>query len=906
MTIRSKIWFAAAIAVLLAAAALLFNPAIGLYVDWLWFADTGYGFVFSKILFARLAVGIGSFIVIFGFLAANMRLAVKLDSPSKPVFDDEEISIGGMEILHERLKILLPLLAAFFAWFCSTTLSDMWPQALTLLNHSGFGTTDPVFGRDISFYIFALPQLSMLASWALGLTSLALAASAVLYLTGGNIRRSASRGVWFGPGAQAHLMALAALVFLAKGADYYIGRYGLLSQRGILLTGVAYTGDHIVLPAMLLLSMGCAAAAAVCAVYAARRSADFWKAPAACVAGIFLLAVCGLNILPELVQRLRVSPNEITLEKPYIKRNIDYTREAFSLGRITSRDFSTQDSLSASDITENKPTIDNIRLWDNKPLLASLGQLQSIRTYYDLASVDNDRYVIDGRYRQVMLSARELNYERLPSRIWINEHIMYTHGYGLVLGDVNEYSGEGMPSLLIKDIPPVTPPQFEIKRPQIYFGELSNDYILTNTKLNALDYPSGDKNVYGEYDGKAGIGMGSLLRRAIMAVYFSNIRILFSADLTDKSRLVFRRQILERARTLAPFLTYDADPYPVISNGRIYWIMDAFTELNNYPYSTPADRGVSYIRNSVKVIVDAYDGDINFYLNDPSDPLIRTYAGIFPGMFKPLDSMPQDLRAHLRYPRAMFELQAKAYLRYHMTDEQVFYNQEDLWAIPSQMHSPDQSDVMEPYYTIMKFPASGAADDKNLKEEYILMLPLTPSGKDNMIAWMAARSDAPHSGEMLVYRFPKDTLIYGPMQIEARINQDSYISQQFSLWSRSGTNVIRGSLMVIPVKNSLLYVEPVYLQAEIGKIPELRRVIASCGDKVAMGATLDEAIAGVLGIARTAKNAPMENPAPAGRDGLKRANELLKTALERQRSGDWAGYGAAINELSKMLDRLAS
>ena len=898
MTPRFKISIIAALAILTAATTLFFKPAIALYVDWLWFCETGFAAVFSKILYTRMALGSAVFFAVFIFLTANIYLTGKLDALSKPIFEDEELTKRGMDLLHSRLKILLPVLAALFAWFCAGTLSDMWPQALTFLNHAQFGTTDPVFGRDISFYIFILPPLSLAAEWALGMAVLALALAAVLYLVSGNILRSASRGVWFGAGAQAHLLGLCSLIFLAKGANYLIERYEMLAARGTLLTGVNYTGEHILLPALLLLAIACAAAAVACAIYAGKRKPDFWKIPAACVAGVFLLAVLGLNILPDLVQRLRVGPNEITLEKPYIKRNIEMTRKAFALDRVTAQDFDPRGTLSRTDISDNRATIGNIRLWDNKPLLASLGQLQSIRTYYDLASVDNDRYMVDGQYRQVMLAARELDYSRLPSRIWINEHIMYTHGYGLVLGDVNEYTHEGLPSLLIKDIPPVTPSGFEITRPQIYFGELTYDYVLTNTKLDALDYPSGDKNVYGNYEGKAGIGMGSLLRRAAMAVYFADIRILFSSDLTDKSKLLFRRQILDRARTLAPFLTYDQDPYPVLSKGRIYWVLDAFTELNNYPYSSPAERGVSYIRNSVKVIVDAYDGTISFYLNDPQDPLIKTYAGVFPGLFKPLEEMPQELRAHLRYPRTLFELQAKSYLRYHMTDEQVFYNQEDLWAIPGQMHSPEQSSELEPYYTIMKFPGGD-------KEEYILMLPFTPSGKDNMISWLAARSDAPHSGELLVYRFPKDTLIYGPMQIEARINQDAYISQQFALWSQRGTNVIRGSLMVIPVKNALLYVEPVYLQADIGKIPELRRVIASCGDKVAMGETLDEALEGVLHGAAVPNQPGQKNQPEADKGGVKKANELLKTALDRQRHGDWAGYGAAINELTKMLDGLS-
>jgi uncharacterized membrane protein (UPF0182 family) len=535
----------------------------------------------------------------------------------------------------------------------------------------------------------------------------------------------------------------------------------------------------------------------------------------------------GLNVYPSLLQRFRVVPNEIDAERPFIKRSIEFTRRAYGLDKVESKDFPAEEQLAAADLKRNDATIKNIRLWEHRPLLATYAQLQEIRTYYKFVDVDNDRYLIDGTYRQVMLSAREISHQHLPSRIWINEHLTYTHGYGVVFGPVNQVTPEGLPEFFIKDIPPVSVGQVKITRPEIYYGELANDYVFVKTKAQELDYPAGDQNIYTAYTGKGGVPVSSLWRKLLFSARYATLRIALSNDITRESRILYHRQIQERVKKIAPFITFDRDAYLVIAEGgRLFWIIDGYTTSNRYPYSEPTGRLGNYIRNSVKAVVDAYDGTVSFYLSNPEDPIILAYANIFPGLLKPLDAMPESLRSHIRYPQDLFALQARIYATYHMQDPQVFYNKEDLLSIPRQAGEQQDPDIgrmmaqvavretdreIAPYYTIMRLP-----DEK--KEEFVLLLPFTPNKKDNMRAWLAARSDPPNYGKLIALDFPKAKLVYGPKQStpgSTRMPQ----SLSSSVSESTGLSGHPGSMLAIPIEKSLLYVQPLYLAAEKDLFP---------------------------------------------------------------------------------------
>ncbi|MBI2991608.1 MAG: UPF0182 family protein, partial [Deltaproteobacteria bacterium] len=603
---------------------------------------------------------------------------------------------------------------------------------------------------------------------------------------------------------------------------------------------------------------------------------------------------------PSFVQRFRVVPNEVVAERMFIERNIQFTRRAYGLDKIESKDFPADEKLGAADLRRNDPTIKNIRLWEHRPLLATYAQLQEIRTYYKFVDVDNDRYLIDGTYRQIMLSAREISHQHLPSRIWINEHLTYTHGYGVVFGPVNQVTPEGLPEFFIKDIPPVSVGPLKITRPEIYYGELANDYVFVKTKAQELDYPAGDQNIYTAYTGKGGVPVSSLWRKLLFSARYATLRIALSNDVTRESRILYHRQIQERVMKIAPFITFDRNAYLVIAQGgRLFWIIDGYTTSDRYPYSEPTRRVGNYIRNSVKAVIDAYDGTVSFYLSSPEDPIILAYAKIFPGLLKPLEAMPEDLRAHIRYPEDLFVIQTRMYATYHMQDPQVFYNKEDLLSIPRKAVD-GQDREMEPYYTIMRLPGEK-------KEEFVLLLPFTPNKKDNMRAWLAARSDPPNYGKLTALDFPKAKLVYGPKQIDARIDQDAFISQQLSLWSQRGSQVIRGSMLAIPIEQSLLYVQPLYLAAEKGSLPELKRVIVAFGNQVAMEENLELALQRIFG----GRAAPVTaqagqvsaSPGVAGADKslARRAMEHYTRSQEYLRQGNLAGFGEELKKLEALL-----
>ena len=612
----------------------------------------------------------------------------------------------------------------------------------------------------------------------------------------------------------------------------------------------------------------------------------------------------GIGVWPSLLQRFQVTPNELVAERPYIEHNIRMTRQAYGLDAVKEQEFAAEERLTAAALERNSLTIKNVRLWDHRPLLTTFAQLQEIRTYYKFADVDVDRYSINGELRQVMLSARELSYQHLPSRVWINEHLTFTHGFGLVAGPVNRVTPEGLPDLFVKDIPPNVSGGFpKITRPEIYYGHLSNDYVIVRTKSQELDYPSGDQNVYSRYTGRGGVAVSGFLRKLAFAIRFGELKILLSDDLTAESRVMMYRRVAERVRQAAPFLRFDQDPYLVVTEaGRLVWIVDAYTTTDRYPYSQP-DRGLNYIRNSVKATVDAFDGNVVFYVVDSKDPLIRTWARAFPGLLTPFEKMPADLRAHVRYPEDLFSLQARMYGTYHMQDPQVFYNKEDLWTIPRlTMEGRDRE--MEPYFTVMRLPGGKT-------EEFVLLSGFNPARRDNMIAIMAARSDAPNYGGLIVYTFPKQKLVYGPRQVDARVNQDPLISAAFSLWNQQGSRVLRGSLLAIPIEDSLIYVQPIYLSAEQGALPELRRVIVAFGNQIAMEPTLEQSLQRIFGVRIRGE----EGVQPRGADGSRpesatasalgplaqRAWEAWQKGQEALRRGDWAGYGQAQKQLEESL-----
>jgi uncharacterized membrane protein (UPF0182 family) len=607
------------------------------------------------------------------------------------------------------------------------------------------------------------------------------------------------------------------------------------------------------------------------------------------------------------MQKFVVAPTELTRETPYLRNHIVATRQAWGLDSVETRELGGEADLTLADIRANAPTIENVRLWDRGPLLQTFGQLQEIRTYYDFVSVDDDRYWIDGKYRQVLLSPRELNVASLPTRTFINEHLTFTHGMGLTLGPVNQVTTEGLPVLFVKDLPPVSTVSLRVTRPQIYYGELANEYVFVGTRQREFDHPSGEANVYAAYEGTGGVRVGNLVRRLLLAARFGSSKILFSQDITNDSRVLYYRHIMARARKALPFIRFDRDPYLVIAtDGTLKWILDGYTVSDGYPYAQRLRDGATYMRNSVKLVIDAYDGSLKAYLSAPTDPLIRTWQRIFPGIFVPLDSMPEDLRAHIRYPDDLYRIQTSLYTTYHMDAPEDFYHREDQWQIPTVNESTEAVPFMR--HIIMRLPEES-------KAEFIYMVPFTPRGKDNLAAWMVARNDGDVYGKLRVYRVSRQSLVYGPEQIENRINQDTEISRQISLWDQRGSKVIRGDLLVIPIEESLLYVQPLYLQAEGGRIPELKRVVIAYRNRVVMQETLEGALTDLFG----GSSGPRTQPAPAVAAGpgaalsdsgfralVGEVRRRYDAALQAQRELDWARYGEEMRRLGELLRQLGA
>lgn len=922
---RLRLWLLLALALVL----FIVWPAFaGFYTDWLWFQEVGYQTVFTTTLKAKLLLGASGAILAAVFFWANVQLALRVSG--KLGRAGYTFYIGNQPVVmadagRMLARLALPIAVAV-GFFIGARCWGEWETLLQFRYGVPFGVSDPVFGYDVGFYFFTLPALEFVSGLLLTLIIVALVAAVVVYvsraaiglgagvLVAGPYRRG---GFSVEPGARAHLLALVAALFLVVAWRTYLGRPELLFSLSDAVAGAGYADIHARLP-LLLTEIAVAtliALLAVAGIFLGRIKYAIWG-----LALYGVVIVAGL-IYPAAVQRLSVAPNELAKETPFINYSIAATRRAYALDAVEERELTGANTLTPADIQENRRTINNIRLWDRGPLLDTFAQLQEIRPYYEFASVDNDRYQINGEVRQVMLSAREMKTDSLPNRNWINERLVFTHGYGLTLGPVNQVTPEGMPVLFVRDIPPqTTVPSLKIERPEIYFGELTNSHVYVRTAQQEFDYPAGDNNQMTTYAGTGGVVLNSSWRRALFATRFGDMKLVLSNDVTPASRVLYHRHVRERLQKVAPFLRFDSDPYMVISEGKLFWLCDAYTVSDRYPYSQPVSSrtlgNINYVRNSVKAVVDAYNGGVRLYVADAGDPLIQTYARIFPGILKPLAEMPADLRAHLRYPEDIFRLQTRVYATYHMDTPQTFYNKEDQWEIASAEEQEKQPVPMEPYYTIMKLPNAQA-------EEFLLMLPFVPKNKLNLSAWMVARSDGDNYGKLVIYRFPKQTTIFGPRQVVGRINQDAQISQQLTLWNQRGSKVIHGSLLVIPIKESLIYIQPLYLQAETAKIPELKRVIVVAEGRIAMEETLEASLARIFGSeampaaqppapGKTQASALQPNTQqptaavpPATPELAARAKQHYDNAIQAQRNGDWARFGEELKKLGAVLDEMS-
>ncbi len=900
--------------------ALLFWGLLSIYPDWLWFGNLGFASIFWTILLSKLGFGLIVWVLLIIIVTLNLFVAQRLNPGGPGIGVDQE---GGyfsqIGLTGKTFNIVLFACVMIISFVIATKGSDQWDMALRYLNQQPFGATDPIFGKDIGYYMFSLPLYVFIRDGFLILFGFAALVTISWYLKNGALQvvgdLSPMEGstpslpkITIAPQAMKHLLFLIGVVALIMAWGYHFKVYGLLYSTQGPAYGASYTDVHVKLLAYRVMVFASLALALVLFMNCRRPRTKVLLVSGAAWLGIFLVLV---TAAPLLVQQFIVKPNELAKEEPYIAHNIAATREAFALNKIQPVAFAVGDRLNAADLERNEVTIQNIRIWDERPLLQTYRQIQAIRLYYNFNNVDVDRYTLAGRYRQLMLAAREFVVTQLPreAKTWVNSRLIYTHGYGLAASPVNEVTSEGLPNLLIKDLPPSFEPGLEVSRPEIYYGEKTEGYVLVNTKIKEFDYPKGDKNVYSMYEGKGGVQIDSFVRRLLFAIEFLDPQILFTGYLKPESRIMYIRRIDRRVRAIAPFLDYDRDPYLVLSEGRLTWIQDAYTASNMYPYSRPSrspilKKNLNYIRNPVKVTIDAYSGAVSFYIIDETDPIVRTYAKIFPDLFK---------------------IQVGAYRTYHMEDVRVFYNQEDLWQIPDELYG-DSRQEMEPYYIIIKLP-------EGEKEEFLIMLPFTPSDKDNMIGWLAARCDLPHYGNLLVYKLPKEKLVYGPMQIEARVDQQTEISRELSLWSQRGSRVIRGNLLAIPVADTFIYVEPVYLEAKqeqqepradqqsqqsqrrrplssegpdrsrAAALPELKRVIASFANRIVWAENLETALYSALGEGIVSQPVEAEVRAPASDiGGLGRsALEHYQQAQEFLRAGNWAGYGNEMRMLEDVL-----
>jgi hypothetical protein len=894
------------------------------YVEILWFSSLGYAQVFWKswgLEWSVFAVFFAAtFILLYGWFLALWRMH-QADLPQ-----DREFFFGGQAVNLPLRRVLrwLGLAAALVIGAISgATMMAEWPTFALYWWAPAGGAVDPVFGKPLSFYLFTLPVWQLVSGWLLAMAVIACVGAVCFLLVSGSSRALAKeRDSITGP-LPWHGSSIAFAFFLLMlAAQEYISRFAMLLDEHTIFSGVNYTEAHILITGKLVV----AAALVVGAAIAALNSLKWPKAQRLVVAvAPAVFVYLGVQVVGWYVSSFIVKPNQLDREKPYIAQNIEWTRQAWGLDRLSQQEFPAETTAEAADPAGNQATLKNIRLWDWRALQDTLRQIQEIRTYYDFPDIDIDRYTINGENREVMLAARELNIEKLPdsSRNWINEKLIYTHGYGITMNPVNGFTTEGLPTLMLSNMPvQSTVPSLTITQPEIYFGQLTNTDVYVKTKQQEFNYPQGQTNNLTSYQGTGGIVLGGPLRRTLIAADRGDLwKVPFSDDITAQSRLLMRRNIRERVAALAPFLTWDADPYVVAGDdGRLYWMLDAFTTSDSYPYSSHYALGedqVNYMRNSVKVVIDAYNGTTTFYVFDTQDPILGAWRRIFPSLFRDAAEMPADLRRHVRYPQLLFEEQAAVYGLYHMSDPEVFYNREDLWTVASELGMSDtgeqQAQAMEPNYVLMKLPGEAAV-------EFVEILPFTPANRNNLIGWIAGRSDGANYGTAIVYDFPKTKLVDGPMQIEARIDQNAQLSGQLTLWNQQGSHVRRGTLLVIPCGKALLYAEPIYLQADRSPMPELRLVVLALQDRLAYAPTFEGAMAALFGgeastvsaAAGAPESSPTPTPAPATAGSGSPDRKALIAAAARDLTdyqsltaqGKLAEAGQKLEDLKRKLDQL--
>ena len=889
----------------------LFSTLVHLLTESWWFEAVSFESVFWTRITWQIGIWVATFAVFSSFLWFNYWLALRLTGDRSFSF------LAGTE-LEPHTKIVSKLTALIFivlvALSAASASAEFWTTSLKFLNATDYNRVDPIYSKDIGFYLFELPFYEGLQTWLFGLLGSGLLIAIAVYLLKGTVglnfvlprltgtkltgQKLKLERQWqnnLQDKQKAHLILLSAAIAVTIALDFWLKRYELLYSADGVVWGAGYTDTHARLFSYWVMGIG----ALILGVFLTlavwlRRT----MLPVYGLVGYLLILFLVNGVYPELQQRFTVEPNELDKELPYIKHSLEFTREAYDLAKINTQNYPVASELTAEILQQEQGTIQNVRLWDYRPLLSTYRQLQEIRPYYLFRDVDIDRYTIDDNYRQVMLSPRELSYERIPQRAktWVNQRLKYTHGYGLVMSPVNRVTSDGLPELFIKNIPPESQVDLEVQQPAIYYGEETQDYIFTGTTTPEFDFPQGNANAFTKYDGLGGVPIPGLFRKLAYAYDLNSLKILISNYFIADSRIHYYRQIEDRVSHVAPFLKFDRDPYITVIDGKLQWIIDAYTTSDLFPYSEPVEPGINYIRNSVKVLVDAKDGTMQFFVVDENEPVLATYRKIFPNLFQGQDTIPPQVREHFRYPLDLYKIQAEMYLAYHMNDPQVFYNREDLWRFATENYEGNQQSV-EPYYQIMHLPGES-------KEEFVLILPFTPVNKDNMIAWMAARSDGDNYGNLLLYEFPKQKLIYGPFQIEARIDQNPEISQQLTLWSQKGSRVIRGDLLVIPIDGSLLYVEPVYLRAEQGELPELRRVIVAYEKEVVMRPTLEAALNALFENEASIQTPQPSTPIDADDSLIQQAAEALERAETAQREGNWAEYGRYQQQLKEIIQQL--
>lgn len=908
-----RVWLVGLLIVLF----LSFDWLVTTYTDWLWFTERSYQDVWLTQWGIQGIVFTVAFVVAGAILLGSWHMARRTaERLATPFFAGVSLTaVPGMNLLITGIGL-------FFSFTFATAARSQWELFLRYIYRTPFDVADPIFDRDVSFYIFELPIYNFLQGWFMPLIVFAFLGVIGIY------------GLRYLPALQSNrvlsmadvplplrrtVAVMGGIFFALWALGYQLSTYDLLySPRGVVF-GASYTDVNASLWA---LYVQIAAVVVVSVTLFANYFRLLWKPLIAAVAIWFAASILLGNVYPAILQRFVVEPTELSREREFIEYNIEFTRLAFGLDEIEVRNFGDVDNLQFQDLADNEAALRNMRLWDYRPLQQTYAQLQELRPYYQFSFIDIDRYIINGEERQVMLAARELDKSKLPNVTWVNEKLEFTHGYGVVMNPVDRFTPQGRPEFFISNLPPQSNIDLEVTRPEIYFGEKTDDIVFVGSGRAEFSYPDDEQNVRTSYSGKGGVPLGNSLRQLAFAIRFGESNLLFSEYITPETRALYYRQIQDRIRTITPFLGLDRDPYLVITDeGRLVWIQDAYTTSSRFPYSQPipTNSGLNYIRNSVKITVDAYDGDVNYYLADEEDPIIRAYASAFPTLFKPFSAMPADLQDNVRYPEDLFRIQTNQYLTYHMTDVDTFYNKEDLRAIPQEIFD-DEAQLMEPYYVVFRLPGEE-------ETEYLLIQPFTPADKPNMIAWIAARNDPKNYGDLIAYELPRQELVVGPIQIEGFIDQVPEISEQFSLWNQQGSGLIRGNLIVIPLNNSFLYVEPIYLLSETSALPELKRVIVASGEKIVMRENLQEALDALLtndgaaiievptedgeGEGNTAvamPDASAPQPTPAATDDInaliQQANQQFEAAQAAQQAGDWALYGQQLEALSETLRQL--